>query len=176
MSEGISSETRSRMMSGIRRRDTKPELLVRRHLHSAGFRYRLDARDLPGRPDIVLPKWRTAVFVHGCFWHGHAGCGLFRVPKTRTEWWSAKITANVGRDHAAVETLLELGWRVAVVWECALRARLYETLDALVTFIRSDTAACELAAPFPTPAPDGSLMQSAAPEMAVPRSPPADAD
>lgn len=146
MPEKISPETRSRMMSGIRGRDTRPELLVRRYLHGIGFRFRLDARDLPGRPDIVLPRWRVAVFIHGCFWHGHTGCGLFRIPKTRTQWWSAKIAANAARDETALRRLRDLGWRVAVVWECALRARSEEALAGLVKFIRSDEALREFSA------------------------------
>ena len=124
------------MMAGIRGRDTKPELLVRQYLHSAGFRFRLFRKDLPGRPDVVLPRWKVVVFVHGCFWHGHQGCALFRVPKTRTEFWTGKIARNAQRDEAAIQKLLEQQWRVAVVWECALRADAPGTLHALVEFIR----------------------------------------
>src|SRR5690606_38132668 len=104
MAEKISPQTRSRMMSGIRGRDTKPELVVRTYLHSKGFRFRLCRKDLPGSPDVVLPKWRVAVLVHGCFWHGHAGCRYFRVPKTRPEFWSAKIATNASRDAFALRT------------------------------------------------------------------------
>ncbi|MFC3131325.1 very short patch repair endonuclease, partial [Coralloluteibacterium stylophorae] len=120
MPEKINPETRSRMMSGIRGSNTKPELLIRSGLHAAGFRFRLHARALPGRPDLVLPRWRVAVFAHGCFWHGHKGCGYFRIPKTRTEFWTEKIAANARRDEMAIQALHALKWRIAVVWECAL--------------------------------------------------------
>lgn len=137
MPEKISTETRSRMMSGIRGRDTKPELMIRRHLHALGFRYRLFVRALPGRPDIVLPKWGGVVFVHGCFWHGHLGCSFFRLPKTRSEFWETKIERNAERDNIAIEQLRAAGWRVAVIWECALRKNPDHTLHALVSFVRS---------------------------------------
>lgn len=155
MVERISPETRSRMMSGIRRGNTKPELLVRRYLHRFGFRFRLFAKDLPGRPDVVLPKWNTLVLVHGCFWHGHSHCRYFRLPKTRTEWWTAKIEANVARDVRGQAQLLEAGWRVAVVWECALRAHPDETLSQLVEFIRSDKPFAEFAESSPKLRPRG---------------------
>lgn len=107
-------------MAAIRGRDTKPELVVRRGLHALGFRYRLHSRNLPGRPDMVFPKFRAVLFVNGCFWHGH-GCDLFRWPKTREEFWRAKIGANMARDQAALAALREAGWRTGVVWECALK-------------------------------------------------------
>ena len=109
-------------MSRVRAKNTRPELAVRRLLHNAGFRYRLHRLDLPGRPDVALPRYRAAVFVHGCFWHGH-DCSLFRVPATRTEFWSAKIEANRRRDASVVTALAEAGWRSLWVWECALRGR-----------------------------------------------------
>lgn len=146
MPEKISQEVRSRMMSGIRGRDTKPELQVRKYLHAEGYRFRLFRKDLPGRPDIVLPKWKTVVFVHGCFWHGHLGCPLFRIPKTRTEFWTNKIGRNSQRDQEAIQKLLDLRWRVAVVWECALRADTQTTLNALVEFVRDDREFEELSA------------------------------
>lgn len=144
MPEKISTETRSRMMSGIRAQDTKPELLVRQHLHADGFRFRLHRKDLPGRPDVVLPRWNTAVFAHGCFWHGHAGCRFFRVPKTRTEFWSEKIERNAQRDEKAVHALEAAGWRVAVVWECALRADAGGALGQLSAFLRSGRRSVEI--------------------------------
>ena len=147
MAEKISQETRSRMMAGIRGRDTKPELLVRSFLHGAGFRFRLCRRDLPGRPDIVLSRWRTVVFAHGCFWHGHAGCRYFRLPKTRPEFWGAKIATNAARDAAAEQALAGLGWRVAVVWECALRDDATSALDQLENFIRSGDTSIEIGSP-----------------------------
>lgn len=138
MAEKISPQVRSRMMAGIRGRDTKPELMIRRHLHAQGLRFRLFARDLPGRPDIVLPRWRVVIFAHGCFWHRHQGCSFFRLPRTRPEFWANKIERNVERDSAAVEQLRSAGWRVAVVWECALRKEPERTLDRLVAFVRGN--------------------------------------
>ncbi len=110
------------MMSGIRARDTKPEVLVRKALFRAGFRFRLHRRDLPGSPDVVLPGRRVAVFVHGCFWHAHDGCRYAKTPATRREFWESKLAANVERDKRAREVLLSAGWRVLVVWECATRS------------------------------------------------------
>ncbi|QBQ98201.1 very short patch repair endonuclease [Paraburkholderia pallida] len=120
MVDVVDTATRSRMMSGIRARNTKPEKLVRSLLHRRGFRFRLDVRELPGRPDIVLPRYRAAVFVHGCFWHGHQ-CALFKWPATRPEFWRAKIARNRTNDAKALAALAAQGWRVAVIWECALR-------------------------------------------------------
>lgn len=109
------------MMSRIGARNTKPELVVRRGLHAAGFRFRLHRSNLPGSPDVVLPKHRAVIFVNGCFWHRHEGCANFRLPKTNTDFWQKKIDKNVARDEAAIEELLKLGWRVLVVWECVTR-------------------------------------------------------
>ncbi|PLZ00112.1 very short patch repair endonuclease [Burkholderia sp. WAC0059] len=116
----VDAATRSRMMSGIRARNTKPEKLIRSLLHRRGFRFRLDVADLPGRPDIVLPRHRAVVFVHGCFWHGH-DCALFKWPRTRPEFWREKIGRNRTHDARALAALAAQGWRVAVIWECALR-------------------------------------------------------
>lgn len=113
--------SRSEVMSRIGAKNTKPELVVRRGLHAAGFRFRLHRGDLPGRPDLVLPKHRAAIFVNGCFWHRHEGCANFRLPKTNTEFWQRKIERNVARDTAAIEELRKCGWRVLLVWECATR-------------------------------------------------------
>ena len=112
--------TRSRMMSGIRGINTKPEMLVRRLLHHNGFRFRLHVRELPGKPDIVLPRYHAVVFVHGCFWHGH-DCPLFKVPGTREEFWREKIGRNQINDQKVKALLLAAGWRVGVVWECSIR-------------------------------------------------------
>lgn len=144
-------------MSGIRGADTKPEMLVRRLLFARGFRYRLHAKNLPGRPDIVLPRWRAAVFVHGCFWHRH-DCHLFRLPGTRTEFWKTKIDANATRDARNRLALREGGWRVATVWECALKGRTRrepgEVGDWLAGWIRGeDCASAELS--LSGHAPDG---------------------
>lgn len=109
-------------MAGIRGTNTKPEITLRRALHARGFRYRLHAPGVPGRPDIVFPKWRAVAFVHGCFWHGH-DCPLFHLPSTRTEFWRAKIERNRQRDREVDAALAEAGWRRLTVWECALRGR-----------------------------------------------------
>ncbi|MBK9268074.1 MAG: DNA mismatch endonuclease Vsr [Sphingomonadales bacterium] len=114
--------TRSRNMAAIRSKDTKPELLIRKGLHAAGFRFRLHVRDLSGKPDLVLRRHRAVIFVNGCFWHGHE-CAMFKYPAARSEFWREKIGKNVERDTLAQRTLLEQGWRVCVVWECALRGR-----------------------------------------------------
>lgn len=121
MTDVVSPEKRSRMMAGIRAKDTKPEMIVRRALHARGFRYRLHAPELPGKPDLVFPKYRSVVMIHGCFWHGH-DCPLFKVPGTRTEFWLAKIGRNRERDAEVRQALAALGWRVLEVWECELRA------------------------------------------------------
>lgn len=116
----VDEQTRSRMMSGIRSKNTKPELLVRRLLHKRGFRYRLHVPGIPGKPDLVFPKYNAVIFIHGCFWHGHR-CRLFRLPGTRTEFWREKIAGNRRRDKNKNKTLADSGWRIATVWECALR-------------------------------------------------------
>lgn len=108
------------MMSGIRSKDTKPELIIRRGLHRRGFRFRLHDRRLPGRPDLVLPKYRAIVFIHGCFWHGH-DCPLFRLPSARTDFWRNKIDRNRENDERACHLLEKAGWRLGTVWECALK-------------------------------------------------------
>ncbi len=120
MTDIVDSATRSRMMSGIRGRNTKPEILVRSMLHRQGFRFRLHVRELPGKPDIILPRYHASIFVHGCFWHGH-DCPLFRMPGTRADFWRDKIDRNRINDQKAKSTLLAAGWRVGVVWECAIR-------------------------------------------------------
>jgi DNA mismatch endonuclease, patch repair protein len=114
----VDKATRSRMMSGIRGANTKPELKVRRFLHAAGLRYRLHVKDLPGKPDIVLPRHRAAVFVHGCFWHQHPGCRFAYSPKSNAEFWQKKLSGNVQRDRVKEQLLREAGWRVFTVWEC----------------------------------------------------------
>lgn len=111
---------RSRNMSRIRGKDTKPELLIRRGLHGRGFRYRLHSRKLPGKPDLVLRKYNAVVFVHGCFWHRHL-CGLFKWPKRRSEFWTEKLNTNVRRDTAVADALSGTGWRILNIWECSLK-------------------------------------------------------
>lgn len=123
MTDVVDAPTRSRMMSGIRGRNTKPEIIVRKALFKEGFRFRLHRKDLPGAPDVVLPGRKVAVFVHGCFWHQHAGCPYAKMPSTRVEFWWAKLDGNVQRDRHAQSALTAVGWRVLVVWECAIRDR-----------------------------------------------------
>lgn len=122
MADVVTAAVRSRMMAGIGGKNTKPELLLRKGLHAQGFRFRVHRRDLPGTPDIVLPRYRAALFAHGCFWHGH-DCHLFKVPGTRTDFWLAKIARNQEVDRKAQEALTLTGWRRGVVWECALKGR-----------------------------------------------------
>lgn len=121
MTDIVDSQTRSRMMAGIRGKDTKPELALRRSLHALGFRYRLHAKGIPGRPDLVLPRFNAVIFVHGCFWHRHSDCRYASVPSTRPDFWASKFAANVTRDTSVRLELGKAGWRVATVWECALR-------------------------------------------------------
>lgn len=118
----VDSETRSRMMSGIRGKDTKPEHLVRCGLHARGLRFRLHARNIPGKPDLVFPRFHAVVFVNGCFWHGH-DCHLFRLPGTRTEFWQDKFETNRRRDSEVRDQLEKSGWRHLTIWECAIRGR-----------------------------------------------------
>jgi len=120
MADIVSSDIRSRMMSGIRATNTKPELRIRHLLHRRGFRFRLHDRSLQGTPDIVLPRFKAVIFVHGCFWHSHE-CPLFKMPGTRQEFWEAKVNRNREVDKAAQTALRHSGWRVGLVWECAMR-------------------------------------------------------
>ena len=119
-------EVRSYNMSRIKGKNTKPEMLVRKYLHAHGYRYNLHGKykgqRLPGKPDIVLPKYKTVIFVHGCFWHAHEGCKYFKLPKTRTEWWKVKLYANKVRDEKHQEELKKLEWKVIVIWECEVKA------------------------------------------------------
>jgi DNA mismatch endonuclease (patch repair protein) len=134
------------MMSGIRRRNTKIELAVRSALHARGFRYRIDDRRLPGRPDIVLPRWNAVILIHGCFWHAH-DCGLCRIPSTRPDFWREKLAGNAARDEVSKQAILEKGWRVAVVWECALRGRastVQEVADQLGDWLRGRAPLVEI--------------------------------
>ncbi|MHB1077038.1 very short patch repair endonuclease [Thiobacillus sp.] len=121
MVDVVDPATRSRMMSGIQGKNTKPELLVRRYLHSRGLRYRLHVKTLPGKPDIVLPKYRTVVFVHGCFWHQHSNCKFATTPSSQPDFWANKLAQNVMRDQYQTNALRESGWRTLIIWECELR-------------------------------------------------------
>jgi len=147
LADVLTAEQRQLNMSRIRGKDTKPEMLIRRGLHARGLRYRLHDRSLPGRPDLVFPKYRTAVFIHGCFWHAH-GCALSKLPATRQDFWKAKLAANIQRDCKAVQALQAAGWRVLVIWECAMRGsnRLDpgQLLDVSLVFLRGNLALAEL--------------------------------
>lgn len=121
MTDVVSQAVRSRMMSSIRGRDTRPEMIVRRYLHRCGFRYRLHDRSLPGAPDLVLPRYRAVIFVHGCFWHRHAGCRFAATPANNHEFWRQKLSDNIERDQRTIQKLLHDDWRVIVVWECGIR-------------------------------------------------------
>lgn len=127
MADVVDKATRRRIMSGIRNKDTGIELSVRKALFAKGFRYRLNQKGLPGKPDIVLSRYEAAIFIHGCFWHGH-DCVFFRLPATNRQFWQLKIEGNRSRDAHNYEALTKMGWRVAVVWECALRAKGEEAL------------------------------------------------
>jgi len=134
------------MMAGIKGKNTKPELALRRALHARGFRYRLHSTKVHGRPDLVLPKHRAVVFVHGCFWHRHEGCRYATTPSTRQEFWQRKFVANVARDAAVRRRLLEDGWRVATVWECALRKpdQITASTERLSAWLQSDEHKLEI--------------------------------
>ncbi len=124
MSNGVIhkvSEQRSRNMSAIKSKNTKPEIAVRKLLHSMGYRFRLHRKDLPGSPDIVLPKYKTVIFVHGCFWHRHENCKYASTPKTRQEFWEAKFRENINRDKLNQENLSSKGWKIIIVWECEIK-------------------------------------------------------
>lgn len=121
MADIVDSSTRSRMMAGVKSKNTKPELLIRGLLHKRGFRFRLHVKDLPGKPDIVLPKYNSVIFVHGCFWHGHKECPFFKLPSTRTEFWKEKILRNQANDSKSIELLHNANWKVCIVWECSIR-------------------------------------------------------
>jgi DNA mismatch endonuclease, patch repair protein len=139
MADIHSKETRSYNMSRIRSKDTKPELLVRKFLHKKGYRYKLHDKTLPGKPDIVLPKYKTVIQVHGCFWHGHDGCRYYVIPKTRTEWWQQKIHRNKELDDQNFQKLTQEGWKVLTIFECELKARSRDlTYERILTFIHSD--------------------------------------
>lgn len=145
MADVLTPAQRTRAMSAVRSANTTPELRLRRALHARGLRFRLHRRDLPGSPDLVLPRFNAAVFVHGCFWHRHPNCARTTTPATRTNYWGPKFARNVERDAAAITALRALGWRVAVVWECALGVRRApETADTLINWLHGDAPTLEL--------------------------------
>ena len=121
MTDVHSKETRSYNMSKIKGKNTKPEILVRKHIFALGFRYKLHDKKLPGKPDLVFPKYKTVIFINGCFWHGHENCKYYKVPKTRTEWWQNKINGNIKNDNAKILFLKKNEWKIIVIWECELK-------------------------------------------------------
>ncbi len=131
----VTREQRSRMMSGIKGKNTKPELLLRSALHKLGFRFRIQRKNLPGKPDIVLPKYKTIIFVHGCFWHRHPGCKYAYTPKSNVEFWTNKLEGNVIRDRLTEKALEEMGWRILIVWECEVKTLIENNarLRAMIT-------------------------------------------
>jgi DNA mismatch endonuclease (patch repair protein) len=139
MADVHSKEIRSFNMSRIKGKNTKPEILVRKFLFSNGIRYRLHDKKLPGKPDLVFPKYKKVVFIHGCFWHGHEGCKYFVVPKTRTEWWLNKICGNIKKDVQSITAVRKQGWKVIILWECELKSGKKEKrLKALIKEFRSN--------------------------------------
>jgi len=140
MADVHSPEVRSYNMSRIKGKDTKPEMLVRRFLFSKGFRYRLHVKHLPGKPDLVLSKYKTVIFIHGCFWHGHERCKYFVVPKTRTEWWLNKINVNKEKDKNNLANLEKSGWNVIIIWECMLKGdKIRHSLSLLIKNLSRQT-------------------------------------
>lgn len=135
MTDVVDTKTRSRMMSGIKGKNTGPEVLIRSLLHRAGFRFRLHYPSLPGRPDIVLPKYKSLILVNGCFWHGH-GCHMFKWPSSNKEFWETKIKANKARDQKNMEMYCAEGWRVMIIWECALKGKSRIPMNQLLCLIQ----------------------------------------
>lgn len=150
MPDIVDAKTRSRMMLGIKNKNTQPELLVRRALHRQGFRFRLHTNSLPGKPDIVFPRLNAAILVHGCFWHAHE-CSLFKLPATRRMWWKAKLLGNRARDERVQAALVAAGWRTMTVWECALKNRNAAQLEAvvkrIVSWLHSEVSRATIAGP-----------------------------
>lgn len=147
MADVVSPGTRSRMMSGIRSKNTHPELLIRKLLHGRGFRYRLHDNKLPGKPDIVLPRYRAVIMIHGCFWHGH-DCHLFKWPSSNESFWKEKITRNKAVDERSWHGLQVAGWRVLTIWECALKGKqrqpLEKVIDDIITWLTTSTCDGEI--------------------------------
>jgi len=146
MTDALSLEQRSQLMAKVHGKDTAIEKKVRSYLHEKGYRFRKHVAGLPGSPDIVLPKYKAAIFVHGCFWHGHSGCRKSRLPTTRHDFWEKKRRSNLERDAQKINELLKAEWRVAVVWQCALEKPVLfsQTVDELIRWISSGSSQCEI--------------------------------
>lgn len=148
MTDSVSPEKRSDVMSRVRSKDTKPELLIRKGLHARGFRYKLHSKGLPGKPDLVFPRYRSLIFVNGCFWHGHC-CSLYRFPKSNTRYWTEKIKRNVERDASHIQNLTDAGWRILIIWECATKGKarlpLENVLNTASEWLLSEKPICEIA-------------------------------
>lgn len=139
MSDVLTKEQRHHCMSNVKSKNTKPEILVRKFLFSHGYRYRVNRKDLPGKPDIVLPKYKTVVFINGCFWHGHENCKYATIPETNHDFWFTKISGNVERDKLTREKLTQMGWRVIDIWQCQLKTKEKDaTLNNLITIIGNE--------------------------------------
>lgn len=148
MTDSVSPEKRSDVMSRVGSKDTKPELQIRSGLHALGFRYRLHVRDLPGKPDLVFPRFKSVIMINGCFWHGHS-CELYRFPKSNTKYWSEKIRRNVERDAFNIKCIIDAGWRILIIWECAIKRKarlpMEKVLDIASDWLLSDKPNCEIA-------------------------------
>ena len=142
MADVVDKETRSRMMAGIRGRDTKPEITVRKFLHKSGFRFRLSPADIVGKPDIVLPRYKTVILVHGCYWHRHPGCRFATMPKTNTAFWKNKFDSNVLRDDFVRKQLKKIGWKVFVIWECQVNEKRLGLLSNRIKAVLAKTEFC----------------------------------
>lgn len=139
MSDVLTKEQRHRCMSNVKSKNTNPEIMVRKFLFSHGYRYRVNRKELPGKPDIVLPKYRTVVFINGCFWHGHQNCKYATIPESNHEFWLTKITGNVERDKQTRKKLSQMGWRVIDIWQCQLKPREKETtLNNLISILSNE--------------------------------------
>ncbi len=134
MVDNVTKKRRSEVMSLVKSKNTRPEVMVRRYLHKTGLRYRLHVKDLPGKPDLVFPKYKTVIFIHGCFWHGHpdANCKLARIPKSNVAFWKKKIQSNYKRDQKHKAGLMQRGWRVIEVWECQIKEPILQALKARI--------------------------------------------
>ena len=147
MADSVSKAKRSDIMARVGSKDTKPELLIRRGLHARGFRFRLHDRKLPGKPDMVFPRYRSVIHVNGCFWHGHS-CRLYRFPKTNRVYWREKIRRNIERDSANVESLRAGGWRILKIWECCVKGKARQPVEKVLSsaseWLLSETPVCEI--------------------------------